>query len=61
MILENFLISYQFRSKIEFEFNLNSKARIISYRNDKRALLSRIDFVERNEYRFDYIYDPSGI
>ena len=29
-------------------------------RNDKMALLSRVDFVERNEPRSNHIYDPSG-
>ena len=29
-------------------------------RNDKIALLSRIDFVERNEPRSNHIHDPSG-
>ena len=28
--------------------------------NDKMALLSRVDFVERNEPRSNHIYDPSG-
>ena len=29
-------------------------------RNDKMALLSRIDFVEWNEPRSNHIYDPPG-
>ena len=56
IILCQVLLLY-FRVRMIFE---NSYNVVGLYRNDKMALLSRMDFVERNELRSNHIYDPSG-